>query len=334
MRYIVYGAGAIGGAIGGLLHAAGLETLLIARGVQLETIKRQGLSVRTPSRRVQAHVPAFGHPREVEFRADDAVLLTMKAQDTEAALEDLQQAGGYDLPIMCCQNGVDNERMAARRFARVYGMLMAMPATYLQPGEVIAWGTPVAGVLDVGRFPAGRDAFIEQVAADLTEAGFSSRPDAAIMRLKYTKLLDNLGNAVQALTQIHRSDARARKLVEMLDAEAIACYRAAGIDFLPRDQYRELVGARCRMGDVEGEHRSGNSTWQSLVRGATRVETDYLNGEIVLLGALTGVPTPLNTHLRRLMQHAAGSGRPAGSYAIDELISALDRLSVGASSVS
>ena len=51
---------------------------------------------------------------------------------------------------------------------------------------------------------------------------------------------------------------------------------------------------------IPGIERSGGSTTQSLERGAGSIETDYLNGEIVLLGRLHGVPVPANTYFVEL----------------------------------
>jgi 2-dehydropantoate 2-reductase len=42
-----------------------------------------------------------------------------------------------------------------------------------------------------------------------------------------------------------------------------------------------------------------------LRRGTGNIETDYLNGEIVLLGRLNGVPTPVNELLQRRARQAA-----------------------------
>ena len=63
------------------------------------------------------------------------------------------------------------------------------------------------------------------------------------------------------------------------------------------------------MAPIEGRRRLGGSTWQSLARG-TPVEVDYLNGEIVLLGRLHGVPAPVNELLCRAT-HAAVAARRA-----------------------
>ncbi|MEE8385586.1 MAG: 2-dehydropantoate 2-reductase N-terminal domain-containing protein, partial [Dehalococcoidia bacterium] len=183
MRYVIYGAGAIGGSIGARLHQKGHDVVLICRGKHLEAIQRDGLTFRTPGETVQLPIPAAGHPSEIEFGDDDAVLLTMKSQDTATALDDLRAAAG-DVPVICTQNGVANERMALRLFTRVYAMLVFLPATLLEPGEVLMHATSVGGVLDAGCYPEGVDSLIERVTADLTGSGFSARPDPQVMRFK------------------------------------------------------------------------------------------------------------------------------------------------------
>ena len=45
-----------------------------------------------------------------------------------------------------------------------------------------------------------------------------------------------------------------------------------------------------------GVRAPGGSSTQSLARGTGSIETDYLNGEIVLLGRLHGVPVPANAY--------------------------------------
>lgn len=71
-------------------------------------------------------------------------------------------------------------------------------------------------------------------------------------------------------------------------------------------------GALIQQHPVHGESRAGGSSWQSVARGATSIETDYLNGEIVLLGRRHDVPTPVNTLLGRIAsQVAVGRARPA-----------------------
>jgi 2-dehydropantoate 2-reductase len=322
MRYVIYGAGAIGGSIGARLTLAGHEVTLIARGAHLEAMRQHGLRMRTPEDDVTFAVQAVGHPSAIEWRGDEAVILCMKTQDTRPALEDLRAAAGSGARVICAQNGVDNERQAARRFSQVYGMLVLLPSMHLTPGEVILNGSGPTGVLDAGRFPSGLDAFIEEVCADLKGSDFISEPRPDIMRMKYAKLIRNLPNVIQA---VFGPDARADELRSILRDEALAVFAAAGIDAVSQEEFdaRELV----RRGPVPGVDLVASSTWQSVIRGLGSIETDYLNGEISLLGNLHGVPTPANRLMADLGDRVARERLTPGTITVDEVMTALQEAS-------
>ena len=127
------------------------------------------------------------------------VVLAAKSQDTEAAARALVAAAGPEVPVVAAQNGVANERTLARWFAHVHGLCVMMPTEHLEPGVVVAHSAAATGILDLGGFPDGVDEVDEALAAALRDSRCESvaRPD--IMRWKYRKLLNNLGNAVQAL---------------------------------------------------------------------------------------------------------------------------------------
>jgi 2-dehydropantoate 2-reductase len=260
---------------------------------------------------------AVARPADARIGRGDVVLLATKSQHTAAALLDLRTAAPGDVPVACAQNGVANERMALRIFPNVYGVTVMCPAAHLEPGVVQAYAGPTTGILDVGRHPEGGDDLAEAVAAAFRSATFDSvaRPD--IQRWKYGKLLDNLGNAVEALCG---PAARRGAIGTMARGEGVACLRGAGIGFAGRDAAR---AAAIRPRDVGGRPRPGGSTWQSLERGAGSVETDYLNGEVVLLGRLHGIPTPVNELLQRLANEFAREGRRPGSLGEEDLIARL-----------
>jgi 2-dehydropantoate 2-reductase len=195
-------------------------------------------------------------------------------------------------------------------------MVVMLPASHLVPGVVQTEAIGTTGILDAGCFPSGTDGIIEQVTADLSASNFSSEADPHIMRWKYAKLLRNLGNALQALCE---PGPEARDLARMMTHEALACYRAAGIDCATREEEVARRGDLIQMGNVDGQHRGGGSSWQSIVRGTGSIETDYLNGEIVLLGRLYGVPTPANFVLQQMGLRLAKEGGKTGSYTLDDV---------------
>lgn len=310
MRYVVIGAGAIGGTVGGRLAEAGREVVLVARGAHLAALRGSGLRLDEPDRSRTLRLPAAGDVAEVGWRAGDVALLCTKTQDTEAVLDALR-AAAPDVPVVCAQNGVANERFAAARFAAVQAMCVVLPAEHLTPGRVVAYSAPVAGVLDVGRYPAGADELSERICADLTAAGFSSRADPAVMRAKYRKLLLNLANAAEAACG--PEGPHLAELAAAARAEGERCLAAAGIEVLSVEEERVRRDGVVTERPVAGAVRGGGSTWQSLRRGAGSVEAAFLNGEIVELGRRHGVPTPVNALLLdTVTRMAAGAEQPGG----------------------
>ncbi len=320
VRFVVYGAGAIGGVVGARLAIAGFDVTLIARGAHFEAIRAHGLQFESPDGTQTLSLPAVGSPAEAAIAADDIVLLAMKSQHTPAALDALAFAAPPSTRVVCMQNAVANERIALRRFANVYGVCVMCPAEHLEPGVVAAQSAPVTGIFDLGRFPEGLDASGEAIAAALTKAACVSEPRPDIMRWKYGKLLSNLANIVEAACA---EGSGRRELMSLGRAEGERVLQAAGIAYVGLDEDAERRGDLLQMREVAGRSRVGSSTRQSLVRRSGNVETDYLNGEIVLLGRTHGVPTPVNELLQSLGRRAAAEQLEPGTLVADELLAKL-----------
>ncbi|HLL68322.1 MAG TPA: 2-dehydropantoate 2-reductase [Micromonosporaceae bacterium] len=321
MRFVAYGAGAVGGVLAGALAGAGHEVALIARGEHLAAIRRDGLRVQTPDGEHTHRLPAVAEPGEVRWRADDVVLLAVKSMDTAGALRALAAHADAATTVVCVQNGVANEPAALRMFANVYGVCVILPAAHLVPGVVAAYSAPTPGVLDVGRYPVGgqADATAEQIAAAFRSAGFRAQARADIMRWKYAKLLLNLGNAIEAVCGRDAGNAEAARRARL---EGEAALRAAGIGFASEEEDAAHRGDVLRLRPVAGAERGGGSSWQSLARGTGSVESDYLNGEIVLLGRQHGVATPVNERARQLANAYARDRTPPGGLTAEQFLAA------------
>ena len=325
MRYIIIGAGAIGGGIGGRLHESGQDVVLVARGAHLAALRDGGLRFSTPEGGRTLAVPAVGGPEELELGPQDVLVLAVKSQHTAGALEPWAgrpvRGGGTAgelLPLVCAQNGVENERLALRWFRQVLAMSVWMPATHLEPGHVAVPGAPMSGILHLGRYPAGSDRTVHAVAADLEKARFHAPVHEDVMRWKYGKLVGNLANALDALAG-PIEDGPAPELMDRVRAEGEAVLTTAGIPYTTVAEQLAVRGDLIRSVPLEGVELGGSSSRQSLARGSGSIEADYLNGEIVLLARRHGVPAPLNEALQRLATGYARSGRPPGSLPAEEL---------------
>jgi 2-dehydropantoate 2-reductase len=314
MRYVIFGAGAIGGLVGARLHQSGHDVQLIARGAHHDAIERNGLTMLSPTERETFRIPVARNAASAGLRDGDVILLCVKAQDTWDALLDIRDAAQRLQPaIVCMQNGVASEEMALRLFPEVHGAVVLVPAEHLDPGVVAGYGSRSSGRIDVGRYPAGADARSRQICEALAGSRFDSdaRPD--IMVHKYAKLIQNLANGVEAICGPGQLDGPNRELIEGLRAEGREVLRTAQIEFEVRD-VADVVGRWAQIGfaPIEGREHQGGSGWQSVVRGAGSIETDYLNGEIVLLGRRVGVPVPLNEAIQALARETVTNGKQPG----------------------
>ncbi len=321
MHVVVYGAGAVGGAIGAELFRSGTPTTLVARGAHLQAIRDHGLILDTADGRHTLPIPSAASAAEIEWTDDTVVLLCVKSQQTATALDDLRAHAPRTTPIVSAQNGVVNEREILRRFPNAYAMCVMIIALHLEPGVVIQGSSAVPGILDVGRYPTGVDEVTDAITATLRSAGFLAEPRADIMAWKYRKLVLNVVNGIDAC---YRPDDQAfGELIHRARREAEAAISAAGIEMVSKEVDRERRGHHMVRRDT-GEHSLGSSTWQSLERGLGDVEIDYLAGEIVLLGRLNGIPTPVNELVQAETARLVREHRPAGSLNAPDALRVLD----------
>jgi len=328
MRIIVYGAGAIGSVIGGYLHDSGAETVLVCSKAHAEAISRGGLKITGVQGDYDLDVPAFADVSEIDFRDDDAVFLTTKTHDTEAAIDRLGDAAGK-LAAVCFQNSVRNEEFAAGRFAHVYGGIAFFGAKYLEPGKVVH---TAENSLGIGLYPKGMDNTGDALSNILTRAGFSVTAYADIMAVKWAKLFRNLNNAIFAITGLPILGGikyeESRFLMADVLEEGLRVVETAGIKILPLAGHQppdKMLESLRRPGDRDfdipddEETALRPSTWQDLYLRRGRTEVEYLNGEIVRLGEKLGIPTPLNSLMVRVVNRMAHEKLVPGAYNVADL---------------
>src|SRR6202167_4152484 len=118
-RYVIIGAGAIGGTVGAVLARAGIPTVLVARGRHAEVLASAGITLRTPDGTFRTAVTAASRPGQVQLTQRDVLVFATKTQQLDAALQewvdqpvfgpngphDLVGSAGEQLPAMTALNG-------------------------------------------------------------------------------------------------------------------------------------------------------------------------------------------------------------------------------------
>src|SRR6266851_1080153 len=289
MRFVVFGAGAIGSGIGGHLHRTGHDALIVGRPAHVNRIRQHGLRLITDEQTYTLSVPAVARAEDVRFTTDDVVLLCVKSQDTDRAMVEIRAAGGdpQTLPILCCQNSITNEPAAARYFKRVYGVLIVVPGI-----------------------------FLEHVVAALTKASYAAYANPNVMSTKAAKMFSNLGNAMGAITDGQGDQAT---FMNQVRREAELCFQAANVPFESPQAFETRSREQHRQSPLPPGVRNLGSSWQSLQRGLGSIEADFLNGEIVRLGRIHGIPTPYNEVLQEVANAMAAHHEKPGRYTAQDL---------------
>lgn len=316
-RFIIFGAGGIGGIIGARLAMAGSKVTLVGRSEHMNAVRANGLKLVTPQGTHMVPIGAETSVADISFGPDDVVLVTMKGQNTQAAMAELQKAAAYDdLPIFCVQNGVRNEEIASQHFRKVYGVRVNIGAVYMNPGEVISRREP-PGWLIIGCYPDGTDDLAESVGSELHRAGFHVLVTPDVMPYKWGKLMSNLGNATGAITNDNSREAR--QITQAAQNEAKLLLKEAGIRWLSEAEITENWPEFGAKPIAAMETKEQSSTWQSLGRQQGSVETEFLNGEIVRLAKRLGKEAPVNETITRVCQEMASNKEKPGKYSAIEL---------------
>ena len=316
----IAGAGSIGCFVGGMLAASGRGVALLARRRVQAEIEANGLRLTnfdgSEQRLDESQLTLSDDPQI--FREVGTVLVTVKSADTTAMADIIAKHAPPDVVVVSLQNGVGNVSVLRDRLPgrRVLGGMV--------PFNVVGLGE--------GRFhrSTSGDIVIEQDEAatfeKLSVPGLNMRATADIEGVQWGKLIVNLNNALNALSDIplrkQLSQRAWRRLSADQMAEGLAAIRAEGIrpvsptplpaGWMPSllrlpDAIFELVLGRTMKIDPEAR----SSMWEDLQRGR-HTEIDYLQGVITGIADRRGLKAPLSRRIVELIKQAeaAGKGSP------------------------
>ena len=309
MRILVYGAGAVGGYLGGILTAAGADVTLVARGAQYQVLATKGLILEGPK---------SGRPDPIRVRVCrpgeekppyDLIVVGLKSHQIAGAAAHMVSLLAKDGMMLLGQNGlpywyfekldsplrgsrlasVDPEGVLARTIPidAVIGGVAFKPVDLVEPGRIRladqATDRLVIGELDNSITPR-----LAAIKAVIEPAGWPVVVMDNVRAVKWRKLMSNgVFNPLAAITQsTHRQigdfDPTRRVALLMID-EVLAVAASVGVKLdMTADQMIDDI--RKRVGIL-------SSTLQD-VRFGRELELDAIVNAVIDVGRLTGVATP------------------------------------------
>ena len=343
LRILCFGAGAIGTYIGGSLALAGHQVVFLERPTLAEQLRQHGLHLKLGDRQCSVDQPHIIQSLDELLLGDgtkfDAGLVAVKAYDTEEFARSLIPYREIIPPLLCLQNGVDNES----QLGQVIGVERVIPGTVtsavgrLGVGEIVL--VRLRGVGVSAGFPIS-----ERLVQALSEAGLSARLFANGASMKWSKMLTNLlANATSAILDMTPAQIYAHPGLVRLEIgqikEALHVMRQLdlqpvnlpgtplqilvwGIDWLPAS----ILGPLMRR--VIGGGRGGKmpSFHIDLHQGRGMSEVRYLNGAVVLHGAAHGYDARVNRHLTEILEELTNRSIPLDTYhhAPEKLLAAIE----------
>ncbi|MCD6373695.1 MAG: 2-dehydropantoate 2-reductase [Thermococcus sp.] len=300
MRIYILGAGSIGSLFGALLARAENDVTLIGREEQVSAVKENGLhvfGVEEFTAYPEASVYAPEEPPEL-------LILATKSYSTRTALECARSCIGPETWILSIQNGLGNEELALKVTPNVMGGITTNGAMLVEWGRVKWTGK---GVTVIGKYPTGRDSFVEKVAEVFRSAGLETSVTEHVIGWKWAKAIVNsvingLGTALEVKNGVLKDVPELEGISVDIAREGCIVAQQLGVEF-------EIHPLELLWDTIERTRENYNSTLQDIWRGK-RTEVDYIHGKIVEYARSVGLEAPRNELLWALIRAKENLNKP------------------------
>jgi 2-dehydropantoate 2-reductase len=297
MKILVFGAGALGGFVGGVLSQK-YDVTLFGKEDKMLPIRDSGLRL-TGVTEIVAKPNIAYNPKDLKDQDFDLIILTVKAYDTDSALEIIKDNLGLETTVLSLQNGLDNEVKIAKAIGeeRTLGGVTSHGLTFVEPGHVHHAGV---GETKIGEMDGKESDRIKVFASAFASMGIETVISRDIKKEIWIKGIVNAGiNPLTALTRLKNGFLlkvpSLEKLLEVTCQECIEVARTDGIDLSDCDAIEKTKN----VARLTSENRS--SMLQDIERGR-KTEIDSINGRIVKIGENNGIATPINSTLVSLIK--------------------------------
>jgi 2-dehydropantoate 2-reductase len=299
MKFVIAGAGGVGGYIGVRLGEAGHDVGYLVRGRSLAALRETGIALKAPQGEVRFG-PQTASDRAEDLGVADAVIVTVKLYDLAALAPRLAPLLGRDTAILPLQNGVEAHAILAAALpgARPLKGTVSIKSSLAAPGVVDAKSEVCRmRFAEADNEPSARAAALAAALNGAVGMAAAVSPNIEFdLWRKFVMLTSMSATACMTRATIGQilSDPETRGFVVDAAKEAAAVARARGVR-LPED----VVEATIKQ--VADMPQDGKPSMLEDLEAGRKLELPWLSGAVVRLGKEAGVPTPLHAMACRVL---------------------------------
>lgn len=314
-KILCFGAGAIGSYVGGSLATRGHEVHFLDRPEKIEKIKQFGIRLVLPGGSYHLNPENLWSSLDEAIRGNqfDFSIVAVKSFDTETLIESWTEKRDLIPPVLCLQNGVENEI----KISSILGTNKTISGSVTTAIGRIENGIVVERLRGIG--VENKSALTDEIISTMNEAGLHAVGFNDAKAMKWSKLLTNLttnaSSAILGMTPVEiLSDYDLFKIeIEQL-RETIRVMRAHRISVinLPEtpvklfativEKFPLMISKLILKRSISGG-RGGKmpSFYLDLKSNRKKSEVDYLNGTVVRFGKYVNIPAPVNEKLTEVL---------------------------------
>lgn len=294
MKIAVFGAGAVGGYFGGRLAQAGEQVVFIARGKQLQALRRYGLKVDSIKGDFTIQpVQATDDPANIGIV--DVVIVGVKTWQVPEAAKDMGPMVGPQTFVVPLQNGIEAPEQLAEVLGaeHVLGGLCGLISFLIEPGHIQHAGIePFVNFGELDNRPSERCERLRQI---FLQAGVTVEIPPDIQVAMWRKFLfvvstSGMGAVTRSPIGAFRSLPQTRNMLGQAMQEVFDIAKARHID-LPKDIVTTTLAF------IDGLPADGTASMQRDIMEGRPSELESQNGAVVRLGQEVNVATPFNAFI-------------------------------------
>jgi 2-dehydropantoate 2-reductase len=292
MKILVFGAGALGSFVGGLLSKNN-DVTLIGRKKHVDAINSKGLVI-------GGKTELKMNPRALEITPNEdfnLIIVTVKSYDTKHFVKAVSPILKRNATVLSLQNGIGNIEEISKDCDRVLGGTTSHGITFMGHGKIRHTGF---GDTTIGSFKGVGPEDVQEISKLLSDSGIETQTSDNISGEVWAKAIINAGiNPLTAVTRLENGYLmKAKGLEEIMKDVCREAIEVAVSQRIMLPAY-DIIEKTLTIARLTSDNKS--SMLQDVERGK-KTEIESITGKFIEIAQRNKVSVPVNSLLYNLVK--------------------------------